>query len=283
MIPGGKGANQAVAVARLGVPVQLVGRVGQDSFGQVLLQDLQASGVGCDRIRVDATTHSGVAMITVNDAAENTIIVIPGANGQISDRDVDHFAPLLPHTRILLLQLEIPLPAVMAAAQAAQQAGVLVILDPAPVCPDFPDRLYSFIDIFTPNQLEASQLTGVTVSDWETATQAALLLRQRGAKTVIVKLGQQGALCMTAEETLQIPAFAVEAVDTVAAGDAFNGGLAAALSTGLSLPQALTQATAVAALSVTQKGAQPSLPTRSQLLRFLATATHAPTVGGSGI
>lgn len=269
-VPGGKGANQAVAVARLGVPTEMVGRVGGDAFGQDLLQGLKASGVGCDRVLVDATTHSGVAVITVDDSSENHIIIIAGANGQMGMADVDRLKPLLPQAKVLLLQLEIPLDAVVAAARAAKAAGVTVILDPAPARSDLPDQLYGCVDIITPNQVEASQLVEFPVTDRESAAKAATVLHQRGVGTVIVKLGKQGALCLTSTETFVVSAFPVKAVDTVAAGDAFNGGLAAALAIGLPLPQATAQASAVAALSVTKPGAQPSLPTRAELDAFLA-------------
>lgn len=271
-VPGGKGANQAVAVAQLQVPTAMIGRVGNDAFGQVLLTGLQQSGVNCDRIQTDASTHSGVAMIAVDDASENHIIVVPGANGQVDESDVAALVALLPSASVLLLQLEIPLAAVVAAAQAAQNMGVQVILDPAPARSDLPDSLYRSITIITPNQLEASQLVGFEVTNWQTAAQAAAVLQQRGVAIVLIKLGAAGVLCRTATEEFQVPAFPVTAVDTVAAGDAFNGGLAAGLATGLSLREALRQAAAVAALCVTRPGAQPSLPTKAELDCFLDQA-----------
>lgn len=269
-IPGGKGANQAVAVARLGVPTKLIGRIGGDAFGQDLLKDLQTSGVGCEQLLIDQDTHSGVAVIAVDKAGENHIIVVPGANGRVDETDVDRFKPLLQQASVLMLQLEIPLSAVVAAAKAAKAAGVTVILDPAPARSDLPDELYAYVDIITPNQVEASQILGFPVPDLETAAQAATLLHQRGINIVIIKLGKRGAFCKTAETEFKIPSFPVQAVDTVAAGDAFNGGLAAGLATGLSIQQAAMQAAAVAALSVTRHGAQPSLPTRIELDTFLA-------------
>lgn len=270
-IPGGKGANQAVATARLGVATEMVGRVGGDIFGQDLLRELSINRVGCDRVLVDHATHSGIAVITVDDASENNIVIIAGANGQMDLEDVDRLKPLLPQSKILLLQLEIPFPAVVAAAEAAQEAGVTVILDPAPARSDLPDRLYAAIDIITPNQVEASQLVNFPVMNPETASKAAEVLHQHGVGTVIVKLGKQGAICLTEAATFMVSAFPVKAVDTVGAGDAFNGGLAAALAVGMSLPQAVRQASAVAALSVTQAGAQSSLPTRGELDNFLAS------------
>lgn len=273
-VPGGKGANQAVAVARLGIPATMVGRVGSDSFGQTLLQGLHRDGIDCDRLLIDSSTHSGVAMIAVDDQSENNIIVIPGANGNVGEADVDRLRSVLSGARVLLLQLEVPLTAVIAAAQAAKQAGVTVILDPAPAQSDLPEALYPLIDILTPNQVETSQLVGFAVEGLETAKKAAIVLQQRGVQTVITKLGKLGALCVTPSESFQIPVFPVQAVDTVAAGDAFNGGLAAGLAAGLALNEATTQAAAVAALSVTKAGAQPSLPTRADLDQFLAS--HDP-------
>ncbi|MDX2216741.1 MAG: ribokinase [Oculatellaceae cyanobacterium bins.114] len=270
-IPGGKGANQAVAIARLGISTEIVGRVGDDRFGQELLASLRASGVGCDRVLQDSTTHSGVAMIVVDAAAENQILVISGANGQVNITDSQRLNDLLPAANALLLQLEIPLVAVLEAAQAAKSAGVLVILDPAPVPTHWPDELYSLIDILTPNQIEASQLVGFEVNTFERAATAAEVLHQRGVSTVIVKLGSQGALCSPiGESPFRVPAFAVEAIDTVAAGDAFNGGLAAALAEGLPLQQATRWGAATAALSVMKTGAQSSMPSRAELEAFLA-------------
>ncbi|WP_416670518.1 ribokinase [Egbenema bharatensis] len=268
-VPGGKGANQAVAVARLGVPTQMVGRVGQDAFGQELLKGLKASNVECDRVLIDPATHSGVAVIAVDDASENNIILVPGANGQVDERDVDRLKPVLPQAKVLMLQLEIPLPMVVAAAKAAKDAGVMVMLDPAPARSDLPNELYPLIDIMTPNQVETSQLVGFAVDDLQTAAKAAHVLHQRGIQTVITKLGKLGAFCITPEETFEIPIFPVQAIDTVAAGDAFNGGLAAALAAGLNWKEATRQASAVAAISVTRLGAQPSLPTREELEEFL--------------
>lgn len=269
-VPGGKGANQAVAAARLGIATEFVGRVGEDAFGETLLRGLKNDRVGCSHIQIDPSTHSGIAMIAVDDASENNIIVIPGANGKMDETDVEHLRSVLPQAKVLLLQLEIPLPIVFAAAKAAKEAGVTVILDPAPARADLPNELLALVDIITPNEIEASQLVGSPIDSEATAIQAAEVLQQRGVKTVIIKRGRQGAIALTPTETLAIPAFPVQAVDTVAAGDAFNGGLAASLAEGLSFQDAAILASAVAALSVTQPGAQASLPTREALNTFLS-------------
>ncbi|NJN85318.1 MAG: ribokinase [Leptolyngbyaceae cyanobacterium SL_7_1] len=268
-LPGGKGANQAVAIARLAVPVQLVGRVGADQFGDRLRQGLEENGVECTGVAIDASTSSGIALIAVDDRAENHIILIPGANGRVDETDIARLGQSLPHAQLLLLQLEIPLEAVVAAAQQARAIGVAVMLDPAPAPSTLPPDLYPLIDILTPNQVEVAQLVGFPVNDVPSAVRAATQLRQWGVEMVIVKLGSQGAICVSQEGTEIVPAFPVKAIDTVAAGDAFNGGLAAALTEGLSPSQALRWASATAALAVTKAGAQPSLPTRSQLAAFL--------------
>jgi ribokinase len=268
-IPGGKGANQAVALARLGIPTHMVGRVGANSFGAELIQHLQDTGVQTKNIFADENVSSGVAIITVDHCGENHIIVIPGANGQVNQKDVERLCHLLPTATALLLQLEIPMTAVVAAAKAAHNANIPIILDPAPAPSHLPAELYPLVDIITPNEVEAGQLVGFAVDGEETAAQAAGVLLQRGVKNAIVKLGSKGAICATFEETFFIPAFTVDAVDTVAAGDAFNGGLAAALYHGLSLRQAVVWGTAAGALAATKLGAQTSLPDKFTFDAFL--------------
>lgn len=267
-IPGGKGANQAVAAARLGATVEMVGRVGGDRFGEALRESLQAAGVGCDRIMTDSGSSSGVALIEVEEGGENHIIIVPGANGRVNAEDVSRMQPDLQKAKLLLLQLEVPLDAVIAAAQSAQKAGVTVMLDPAPASTTLPNELLAEVDILTPNKVEASQLVGFSVENLEDAEKAAIALQKRGVRDVIIKLGGQGTLTATPEGTIHTPAFPVQAIDTVAAGDAFNGGLATALSDGRSLQDALTWGTATAALSVTQRGAQSSMPTQTELHQF---------------
>lgn len=274
--PGGKGANQAVASARLGIPTYMVGRVGADSFGTELVNSLQASGVQTENVFVDETVSSGVAMITVDIRGENQILVIPGANGRVNHEDVERLSRLLPEATALLLQFEIPMSAVVAAAKAAREAGVTVILDPAPVQADVPDELYPLVDIITPNEVEAAQLVGFPVDGEESATKAAAVLRQRGVKNAIAKLGAKGVFCATQEESFFIPSFSVHTVDTTAAGDAFNGGLAAALHEGLSLRQAVVWGAAAGALAAMKLGAQPSLPERLTFDEFLKERAVTP-------
>jgi ribokinase len=267
--PGGKGANQAVAIARLGIPTQMVGRVGSDSFGQEVLKSLQTAGVNTDYVLVDETASSGVAAIAVDDAGENQIIIIPGANGRIDGTDVERLESLLLGANALLLQFEISMSAVWRATQAAREAGVKVILDPAPAQIEVPEELYPLVDIITPNEIEAGQLVGFPVDGVEAATKAADMLLQRGVGSAIVKLGAKGAVCATEEETFFVPAFPVAAIDTVAAGDAFNGGLAVALAEGLSLQQAVVWGAAAGALASTKPGAQSSMCDRQTFNTFL--------------
>jgi len=266
---GGKGANQAVAAARLGTFTHIIGRVGNDRFAEELLTNLQLCGVNTDNILRDEHTHSGVAIIAVDESGQNNIIVIPGANNNVGEADIERLKKLLPSATSLLLQLEIPLQVVLKAAKVAREAGVRVILDPAPVVADLPLALYPLIDIITPNEVEAGQLVGFAVNDTETAIMAAKQLQQRGVENVIVKLGDRGAVAVTADESFFVPAFAVGAIDTVAAGDAFNGALAAALDGGRSLSEAVVWGAAAGALCTTKVGAQVAMPDRTTFDKFL--------------
>ncbi|PZV11995.1 MAG: ribokinase [Leptolyngbya sp.] len=273
-LPGGKGANQAVAAARLGAATAMVGRVGKDDFGQQLIQGLQSAGVDAGGVVVDGNAPTGVAAIAVDDAGTNTIVVVPGANGQVNNEDVDRLTAQLQPGDILLLQFEVPLAAAIAAAKAARARGVTVIVDPAPARRDLPADFFTSVDVLTPNQVESSQLTGMPVTDIPTATKAARQLVKQGIGTVIVKLGEQGAVVATADDTFHQPALPVKAVDTVAAGDAFNGGLAVALAEGMALAEAAQFATAVAAASVMVPGAQASMPERSRVAALQTGLQH---------
>ena len=265
--PGGKGANQAVACARLGAPTRMVGRVGDDLFGAQLRASLRSFGVQDDGV-LTTPGPSGVALIAVDDTAENTIVIVPGANGAVSIADIPRLERALDGARALLLQLEVPIATVVAAARAARARGVTVILDPAPALP-LPDELYALADVMTPNESEAATLTGIPVDDERSAAAAAHTLLARGARTVIIKLGARGALVADANGERLWTAFAVTPVDTVAAGDAFNGGLAVALSEGRSFDEALRWGLAAGALSVTKTGAQSSMPDREEVLKLL--------------
>lgn len=273
-LPGGKGANQAVAAARLGAPTAMVGRVGEDDFGRQLIQGLQAAGVDTSGVAVDAGAPTGVAAIAVDGAGRNSIVVVPGANGRVGDDDIDRLGAHLRPGDLVLLQFEVPLPAVLAAAKAAKARGARVMADPAPARTDLPPEFFKTVEMLTPNQVEASQLTGLSVTDIPTAREAARQLVQRGVAIAIVKLGELGAVVATGDRTFHQPALPVKAVDTVAAGDAFNGGLAVALAEAMNLEAAVEFASAVAAASVTVPGAQSAMPERSQVAALRLGLRH---------
>ncbi|MBC7869926.1 MAG: ribokinase [Chitinophagaceae bacterium] len=267
-VAGGKGANQAVACARLAVPTRMVGRVGGDDFGTALKQGLHDYGVETTGIFIDSAQPSGVALITVDDRAENTIIVVPGANGAIDETDLPRLEAALDGAKVLLLQLEIPLTMALEGAQLAHSRGITVILDPAPAQP-LPSAFYGLIDILTPNESEAEALVGFKIEDQASARRAAEVLMERGAKSAIIKMGSRGAYWRSATEEDFVPVFPVKAIDTVAAGDAFNGGLASALSEGLPMKEAILRGMATGALSTTKPGAQPSMPSRLEVEALL--------------
>ena len=266
--PGGKGANQAVASARLGVPTRMVGRVGQDVFSSTLLEILQQDGVEISGVLQDPDQPSGTAVIMVDDQAENQIVIVAGANGAVGDPDLARLDQALQGAGQLLLQLEVPMDAVQAAARLAHEQGVTVIFDPAPVRP-LPDKLYSYIDLLTPNESEASALVGFTVQDEASAAKAARVLLERGVHQVVIKMGGRGAYWHDGQQGVFLPVFKVNPVDTVAAGDAFNGALAAGLAEGLPMQEALRWGMAGGAISTTRIGAQPSLANREELLSLL--------------
>ncbi|HEX6268676.1 MAG TPA: ribokinase [Anaerolineales bacterium] len=264
--PGGKGANQAVAAARLGTSVSMLGRVGKDDFGDYLLNNLQANKVDTQYVqRDDAST--GTAIIVVDANGQNSIVLSAGANGGVHPKDVTTAA--LSEFKLLLLQLEIPIETVLFAARRGKESGLRVLLNPAPAR-SLPEELLSLSDFLVPNETELSLLTNQTVNDIESAGKAAKLLLDRGPQTVIVTLGANGALMVTKEMTQHIPPFKVNVVDTTAAGDAFIGGFASALLQNKPLPEAVRYACACGALATTKVGAQPSLPTKEEVERFMS-------------
>ena len=262
--PGGKGANQAVACARLEQPTRMVGRVGNDVFAGVLLDSLRENHVDVTNVLMDADHPSGVALISVDDASENTIVVVPGANGSIGDEDVSRLEGALNGAQVLMLQLEIPIEMVVKAARAASERDIKVILDPAPA-QSLPSELYKNCAFITPNEIEVGLLVGTPVRDQGDVSQAASVLHERGAKQVIIKLGGEGVYWSDGVEEEFFPAYPVDPTDTVAAGDAFNGGLAVGLADGLPVREAINWGMAAGALSTTRRGAQPSMPDRESV------------------
>ena len=268
MVPGGKGANQAVAVARAGGHVKLVGRVGDDIFGKQLLKNLDDNGIDTTFVNITVETATGVAIIVVDDHGENSIVVVPGANDNVLPRDVEAARSILETAQVVLLQLEIPLETVELVIRVAKKAGVPVILDPGPARPLTPDLL-SMVDIITPNEHEAQVLAGETLHDLHDAKGIAAKLLGWGIPNVLVKLGGAGVVMATEKGVEHIPAHKVPVEDTTAAGDSFAGGLAVALAEGYALRQAVDFANAVGALAVTRLGAQSAIPTRQEVERFL--------------
>ena len=272
---GGKAANQAVAIAKLGTAVSLIGQVGDDSFGKTLIAGLQKEGVNIDGITINPNTYSGIASIVVDRQGANTIACAGGANNLVREQEIKQFKKLLPQAKIALLELGIPIATVLNAAREAKANDCLLILDPAPVTSELPEELYGLIDIITPNEIEASQLVGFTVDGVTTARQAASFLHQLGVKNVIITLGSQGSIYSNEAESVWIEPIEVPVVDTVAAGDAFNGALAVALASEKSLQEAVQWATVGGALAVTKKGAQSSLPNKDSFQQLLARQTLA--------
>ncbi|HYF91593.1 MAG TPA: ribokinase [Symbiobacteriaceae bacterium] len=266
--PGGKGGNQAVAAARLGVPVAMVGCVGADGFGDELVANLVADGVRISAVAHSETAGTGTALITVDATGQNRIVVISGANAQVTPSLVEQHADLIESAAAILLQLEIPVEACLQAAEIAAAAGVPVILDPAPAPPPgepLPARLCELAWLVTPNETEASVMTGLPVEGRAGVPEVAAALRAQGFQRVIVKAGGAGAYLCTDAGGIWYDSFQVPVVDTTAAGDAFAGGLAAALALGLPLEQAVVWGSAAGALAVTRPGAQPSMGTLAEL------------------
>jgi len=269
---GGKGANQAVAASRLGADVWFVGKVGKDLFGQQAIAGLKAEGIHCDFVQVDPHHPSGVALIVVEAHGQNRIVVALGANEHLTPEDVQAAAGVMASAGAVLLQLETPIETVHSAALLAAQHGVPVILNPAPGRA-LPPELLRLVRIITPNESEAELLTGVRPQGQESMRQVAAHLHQAGVEKVIITLGARGAYVSEGRSAQLVPGFEVEAVDTTAAGDAFNGALAVGLVRGMDMAEAVRYANAAAALAVQRLGAQPSLPTAAEVDSFLAHAT----------
>ncbi|MCE1117990.1 MULTISPECIES: ribokinase [Pseudomonas] len=264
-VPGGKGANQAVAVARLGASVAMVGNVGDDAYGQQLRKALEVEGVDCQGVSICPGVSSGVALIVVDAASQNAIVIIPGGNGLLTPESVQRFDALLQHAEVIICQLEVPTETVAWTLARGRELGKTVILNPAPATGPLPAGWYADIDYLTPNESEAEALTGVAVTDLDSARRAGEQLIQLGARKVIVTLGAQGALFVDGQGDRHFPVAPVKAVDTTAAGDTFIGGFAAGLARGLSREDAIVFGQRAAALSVTRVGAQPSIPYLKEL------------------
>jgi ribokinase len=267
-VAGGKGGNQAVAAARLGAQVAMIGCVGDDSNGAILKRSLEAEGIDCSALATSASAPTGVALIVVDDASQNAIVIVAGSNAQVTPASVEAQEALLAGADVIVCQLETPSETVRAALAAGRRLGRTTILNPAPAARKLPPDWFPLIDYLIPNELEAGTLSGVPIETPADARRAAQALKAKGVRNVIVTLGSQGVLALLdgADEAgahLQSPR--VEAIDTTAAGDTFIGGFAAELARGATPLDAITFGQRAAAIAVTREGAQPSIPHRSEI------------------
>ena len=265
---GGKGANQAVAAARAGAQVTFIARVGQDDFGAQTRSGLDREGIDTTCVSTDPHRPSGVAFILLDERGENSIVVASGANAALLPEHIDRARAAFQKADICLLQLETPLDTVLCAAALAARHDVPVILNPAPAA-ELPPAIWPHLFLITPNETEIHHLTGIVPDTLENAEKAARALIDRGVQQVVITLGARGALYVSPQNAMHIPAPSVQAVDTTAAGDAFNGALARAIAGGQPLPQAVRFACAAGALTVTQKGAQPAIPKEFDILQLI--------------
>ena len=271
MFIGGKGSNQAIAAARLGADVTMIGRLGTDLFGDTLMAAHADEGICTDYVIRDTEIGTGVASILIDTDGDNSIVLVPQANMRLSVEDIERASESIAAADVLLLQLEVPITASQRAAEIAKSNGATVVLNPAPA-QELPDDFLAQVDILTPNEVETESLSGIRVSTATDAEHAAKVLLDKGLSAVILTLGERGALLLTSDLTQQIPAYTVEVVDTTAAGDAFCGALATAVAQGENLVDAVAFANAVGALAVTVLGAAPSMPAAAHVEAFRGAA-----------
>ncbi len=268
MVPGGKAANQAVAASRLGAQVTLIGRVGNDAFGPALVENLRRENINTDFIVRDEEANTGAAFITVIPSGENSIVSALGANNRCSIKQVEAAATEIERSELLLVQLGVPAEVVDRAIQIAVDRDVLVQLDPSPLGQPLPD-LWRRTDVLVPNQTEASEISGVQITDIMSTVEAAQAIRSEGITVVVITLGPSGCLVASEQGIYRVDGFPVEPVDATAAGDSFAGALATALAEGMPMTEAAVFANAAGALATTIAGAQPSLPHREAVDDFL--------------
>lgn len=266
-IPGGKGANQAVAVARLGASIKMIGKVGNDSSGEILLNKLREDNVGIEYIASDSNEPTGTALITVEESGDNSIVVVPGANFAIKVEDVDVAINEIIKSKIIISQLEVPIEIVSHTFKKAKEAGVFTILNPAPAA-ELNSDLISNIDLLTPNETELELLSGVTINSEEDIIEASKVLIAKGIKQLIVTLGEKGCIYIDKDGHKRYSSNKVDAVDTTAAGDSFTAAVAVAMSEGKTVDEMIEFASKVGALTVTKFGAQSSLPYREEVDQY---------------
>ncbi|MBD1382009.1 ribokinase [Metabacillus arenae] len=266
-LPGGKGANQAVASARLGKTVNMIGSIGCDLYGDTMIRALKENHVNTSFVKQVNNTSTGCAIITVDHTAENTMLVVKGANDDLTSKDIRDAFSKINNSKVLLVQMEIPEEAVIESMIQAKNKGMLVVLDPAPA-DGITERALHYADLIVPNKQETKQITGIDISDLDSAFQAAEYFNQIGVKNSIIKMGEKGSLVYQSGNTEYIEAIQVKAMDTVGAGDSFAGALAFALSDGTDIAAAAKFANIVAALKVTKQGAQAGVPTIEEVNKF---------------
>ena len=270
MFIGGKGSNQAIAAARLGADVTMIGRLGTDLFGDTFMSEFAREKIDTSFVIRDAEVGTGVASPVIEADGDNSIIIVPRANMRLSPEDVERASSQIAGADVLLLQLEVPIETSQRAAEIARANDAKVILNPAPAR-ELPDSFLAQVDVLTPNEVETEFLSGVTVSDDEGAQRAAQVLLNKGISTIVLTLGERGTLLLTSDQSKLVPAYNVDVVDTTAAGDAFCGALATALARGETIEDAVAFANAAGALAVTVLGAAPSMPTAEKVQAFLAS------------
>jgi len=271
---GGKGFNQAVAARRLGAEVAVAGRVGDDEFGRRFLDALDREGIGREAVEVDAEHGTGVASIIVEPDGSNSILQAPQANRRVTPESIGRHPSLFEGAAVAMLQLETSMPGAIAFARRARAAGCRTLLNPAPAAP-VPDELLALTDVLVPNELEAQALTGLAGGGTDAAFAMADALRRRGAETVIITLGERGAVAVDGATRVHVPAFEVRAIDTVGAGDAFCAALAVRLGEGAELAAAVRSACAAGAVASTRAGAEPSMPSRAEIEALAARGVPA--------
>lgn len=270
-IPGGKGGNQAAAAARLDSEVTMIGAVGKDDLGDELIHSLKKNNVQTEYILKKDVVPTGIASIIVERSGNNAITVVPGANFALTEDDAEHCCLMIKQSKVLLVQLEIPLPTVRKALRCAKNTKCLTILNPAPAM-SLDAEILADVDILTPNEIELAHLSGGRTNTMEEILSAGNQLLSRGVKQLIVTLGDKGCVCINQNGIIHYPARNVKAVDTTAAGDCFNGALAVALAEGKTIEEAILFAVSASALSVTKFGAQPSLPSRKEVEAFISNS-----------
>lgn len=269
LVPGGKGANQAYTLGKLEAEASMIGAVGNDENGSILVENLKKVGVNTSGIKIVDKVNTGTAFINIDSKGENNIVVIPGANHKIDEKWIDENIKLIEEADIIVMQLEIPISIVCYVAKIAKSLGKMVVLDPAPAKKDLPEELFSMVDILKPNETELQILTGRKAQTEEETVGAAQELINKGVKNVIVTLGGKGSLLVTKEKKQPFSAIDLEVVDTTAAGDSFTGALVTALAEKREIEDAINYAHLVSSIVVTKKGAQTSIPTKKEVEEFI--------------